>query len=63
MNFGPTAVATNVEEYLHELKACYVEGYRLHAFLRVPGLKTSVEVEDWGLQTPYQAILSKPDKQ
>ena len=56
-------MATNVEEYLHELKACYVEGYRLHAFLRVPGLKTSVEVEDWGLQTPYQAILSKPDKQ
>ena len=62
VNFGPRAVTTNVEEYMAELHACYAEGFRLNAFVRVPDLKTSVEVDDWTIDRPYQAILSKRDK-
>lgn len=56
------AVSTDVDEYMKDLEACYQEGYHLNTFVRVPGVKTTVAVEDWGVKTPYQAILSKPLK-
>ena len=28
----------------------------------VVGVRNTMEVEDWGVKTPYQAILSKPLK-
>ena len=37
LNLGPTAVSTNIDDYLGELEACYREGYHLNTHLRVPG--------------------------
>ena len=62
LNLGPRAVSTDIEDYLHDLEVCYSEGYHLNAYVRVPGMKTTVEIEDWGAKIPYQAILSKPLK-
>ena len=60
VNLGPSVVTTDIEDYIDELSACYKEGFCLNHFVKIPGVKATVEVQDWGTPYPYQAILSKP---
>ena len=63
LNLGPQAVTTNTEEFLDEITDCYEEGFALNDFVKIPGVKTTTEIQDWGRKHPYQAILSKPTVQ
>lgn len=60
VNLGPTAVTTNVDDYLDELQYCLDAGYRVQAFCRVPGLTNTTIAQDWTMSTPYQVILTRP---
>ena len=60
VNLGPKVVTTNTEHYLEEFEECYNQGYTLRQFMKIPGIKTTIAVQDWTVKQPYQAIFAKP---
>ena len=61
INLGPQAVTTDSDQYVRDIRDSYGAGFYLNEFVRVPGVRTTTEVIDWGMKSAYQAILSKPE--
>ena len=59
VNLGPQPVTTNIEDNIREIQACYKDNYVLKQFIRVPGVKCTVNIQDYTERQPYQAILSR----